>query len=50
MNLHNEYSNSELEEMGLPVPCACPNMMEGWDWRECPDCGSYEEFTRGLFG
>ena len=39
----DEMSNAELEEMGLPTPCDCRNMVEGSYWRECPDCGFYEE-------
>ena len=36
-------TNAELEEVGLPQPCDCRNMVEGAFSRECPDCGYYEE-------
>lgn len=43
-----DHTNAELEEMGIsPVPCECWNMGEGPFWRECPDCGYYEEFPEG---
>lgn len=45
-----EYTNAELEEMGIPLPCACWNIVEGSYWRECPDCGYYEELSEARTG
>lgn len=39
----DEYTNAELEEMGIPLPCACWNAVKKSYWVECPDCGYYEE-------
>lgn len=46
----DEFTNSELEEMGIPTPCDCRNMQEGSYWRECPDCGFYEELPEARTG
>lgn len=49
----DEYTNSELEEMGIPLPCECLNARVGEDRRGnlylvCEDCGSMALMKTGV--
>lgn len=46
----DEFTNAELEEMGIPTPCDCWTLQEGPYWRECPECGFYEELPEARTG